>query len=149
MVFLLRLLRKYDLKPWMLWLELTEKSYSNAPEQFFKILRRVKSCGFQIIMDAFGSNFSSIRLLQNLAVDMIKIDLHSFYTQPDNPRVDIILSTIIELTNKLDVKVIIESVETKELAEKMFKMGCYNMQGFYYSRPLTSDDYIEFLSHHI
>ena len=99
-------------------------------------------------MDAFGSNFSSVRLLQNLAVDMIKIDLHSFYTQPDNPRGDIILSTIIELASKLDVKVIIESVETKELAEKMFKMGCYNMQGFYYSRPLTSDDYIEFLSHH-
>lgn len=147
--YLLRLLRKYDLKPWMLWLELTEKSYSHAPEQFFKILRRLKSCGFQVIMDAFGSNFSSVRLLQNLAVDMIKIDLHSFYTQPDNPRGDIILSTIIELASKLDVKVIIESVETKELAEKMFKMGCYNMQGFYYSRPLTSDDYIEFLSHHI
>lgn len=146
--YLLRLLRKYDLKPWMLWLELTEKSYSHAPEQFFKILRRLKSCGFQVIMDAFGSNFSSVRLLQNLAVDMIKIDLHSFYTQPDNPRGDIILSTIIELASKLDVKVIIESVETKELAEKMLNMGCYNMQGFYYSRPLTSDNYIEFLSHH-
>lgn len=146
--YLLRLLRKYDLKPWMLWLELTEKFYSQAPDQFFKILRRLKSCGFQVIMDAFGSNFSSVRLLQNLTVDMIKIDLHSFYTQPDNPRGDIILRTLIELASKLDVKVIIESTETKEQAEKMFNMGCYNMQGFYYSRPLTSDNYIEFLSHH-
>ena len=80
---------------------------------------------------------------------MIKIDLHSFYTQPNNSRGDIILNTVIELANKLDIKLIIESVETKEMAEKMFNMGCYNMQGFYYSRPLTSDNYIEFLSHHI
>ncbi len=144
--YLQRLLRKYDLKPWMLWLELTEKSYSHSPEQFFKTLRRLKSCGFQVIMDAFGSNFSSVKLLQNLTIDMIKIDLRSFYNQPQNQRADIILGTIVELANRLGIKVIIEGVETKELASKMFHMGCHTMQGFYYSKPLTSDSYIEFLS---
>ena len=145
--YLQRLLRKYDLKPWMLWLELTEKSYTHSPEQFLKTLRRLKSCGFQIIMDAFGSNFSSVKLLQNLSVDTIKIDLRSFYNQSETHRADIILASIIDMAEKLGIKVIIEGVETKELAEKMLHMGCHTMQGFYFSKPLTSDNYIEFLSH--
>lgn len=145
--YLQRLLRKYDLKPWMLWLELTEKSYTHSPEQFLKTLRRLKSCGFQIIMDAFGSNFSSVKLLQNLSVDTIKIDLRSFYNQSETHRADIILASIIDMAEKLGIKVIIEGVETKELSEKMLHMGCHTMQGFYFSKPLTSDNYIEFLSH--
>lgn len=145
--YLQRLLRKYDLKPWMLWLELTEKSYTHSPEQFLKTLRRLKSCGFQIIMDAFGSNFSSVKLLQNLSVDTIKIDLRSFYNQSETHRADIILASIIDMAEKLGIKVIIEGVETKELSEKMLYMGCHTMQGFYFSKPLTSDNYIEFLSH--
>ena len=143
--YLQRLLRKYDLKPWMLWLELTEKSYSHFPEQFFRSLRRLKSCGFQVIMDAFGSNFSSVRLLQNSTVDMIKINLRTFYTQAPVERTDIILQSVIDMAHKLNLKVIIEGVETREAAEKMFQMGCCTMQGFYYSKPLTSDSYIELL----
>ena len=143
--YLQQLLRKYDLKPWMLWLELTEKSYSQFPEQFFKSLRRLKSCGFQVIIDAFGSNFSSVGLLQNSTVDMLKINFRTFYTQAPVERTDIILKSVIDMAKKLNIRVIIEGVETKEAAKKMFRMDCCIMQGFYYSKPLTSDSYIELL----
>lgn len=144
--YLLRLLRKYDLQPWMLWLELTERSYNHAPEQLGKILRRLNSCGFSVILDDFGSSFSSLGILRDLTVDMLKIDVRRLYSQGSHARVDIILQGIIHMAKKLDMQVIAEGVETPAQAEMLQIMGCQTMQGFHYARPLNSDAYIEMLA---
>ena len=144
--YLLRLLRKYDLQPWMLWLELTEKSYNHAPEQLTKILRRLNSCGFSVILDDFGSSFSSLGILRDLTIDMLKVDVRRLYAHGNHDRVDIILQAIIDMAKKLNMQVIAEGVETPVQAELLQTMGCHTMQGFHYSRPLNSDAYIELLS---
>lgn len=144
--YLLRLLRKYDLQPWMLWLELTEKSYNHAPEQLTKILRRLNSCGFSVILDDFGSSFSSLGILRDLTIDMLKVDVRRLYAHGNHDRVDIILQAIIDMAKKLNMQVIAEGVETPVQAELLQTMGCHTMQGFHYSLPLNSDAYIELLS---
>ena len=144
--FLLRLMRKYDLQPWMLWLEMTEKAYSQMPVQLTNAIRRLKSCGFYIILDDFGNNYTSLDLIKNMAIDMIKIDVRRFYQQGDTSRSDIILESVIQMARRLKIRIIAEGVETPAMATALQNMGCDTMQGFYYSKPLSSDSYIELLS---
>lgn len=144
--FLLRLMHKYDLQPWMLWLEMNEKAYSRIPAQLANIMRRLKGCGFYIILDDFGSSHTSLHMLQNLAVDMIKIDVRRIYQHGDAGRTDIILESVIQMAHRLKIRIIAEGVETKAIARSLQGFGCDTMQGFYYSKPLSSDSYIELLS---
>lgn len=144
--YLLRLIRKYDLQPWMLWLELTEKAYLESPANLPKIMRRLKSCGFHIILDDFGSSHTGLELLQQLSIDMVKIDVRQLYKTGDSQRTDIILESLIQLAHRLKIRIIAEGVETPAMAAALQKMGCDTMQGFYYSKPLSSDGYIELLS---
>ena len=109
-------------------------------------MRRLKSCGFHIILDDFGSSHTGLELLQQLSIDMVKIDVRQLYKTGDSQRTDIILESLIQLAHRLKIRIIAEGVETPAMAAALQKMGCDTMQGFYYSKPLSSDGYIELLS---
>lgn len=145
--YLMRLLRKYDLQPWMLWLEISEKSYVQSPAQLLRILRRLKSCGFSVIVDDFGSSFSPLGVILDLPIDMLKIDLRRLYAHDKKERLDVALSGVINMVKQLGIEVVAEGVESEQQAAMLHGMQCSNIQGFYYSRPMTSDAYIELLSH--
>lgn len=143
--YLIRLLRKYDLQPWMLWLEISQQAYSNSPPQLKKILHRLKSCGFSIVVDDFGSNFSPLGILLDLPIDMVKIDLQQLYSDNNETRLNIVLSDLISMLEKLNIQLIASGAESASQSRMLEKMGCHRMQGFYYAHPLTSDEYIDLL----
>ena len=145
---LTQLLRKYGLQPWMMWLKLTEKVYISAPkQQLSKILKRLKSYGFTILLDDFGSSISSLNLLSELNnIDILKIEMQHFDDPQIQKRANIVLHSLIDMAEKLDLKTIIKGLQNQEQVSEIRQLGNPSIQGIYYHPPLTSDEYINLLS---
>ncbi len=130
------LLKKYDLEPNMLRLEITESVYMDEPEQLINQVKLFKERGFTVEMDDFGSGFSSLNMLKNVPVDVLKIDFKFLHGAEEKTRSGIILSSILKMAHQMDMPVICEGVETQDQADFMKNIGCRLMQGYYFARPM-------------
>ena len=139
------LLRKYNLKSSMLKLEITESAYIENPQQLIKVLKRLQAYGFQVMMDDFGSGYSSLDMLKNLPVDVLKIDMSFVHELEKSQRAAIIMKSIIQMTKWLEMDIIVEGVETKEQLDLLTELGCRKIQGYYFARPMPSGDCMEML----
>lgn len=138
-------LRKTNLDPRMLDLEITENDLLYNREESLKTLARLKDCGISISIDDFGTGYSSLSYLQKFPIDTLKID-QSFIREVVNSSNDqAIVTSIIQLAHNMKLKVIAEGVETKEMVEFLNKRNCDEIQGFLYSKPLPADEVTFFI----
>ncbi|WP_196593482.1 EAL domain-containing protein [Pectinatus sottacetonis] len=144
--FLDALVKKYDIPPHFLELELTESAYINNAEQIITITKELQSIGFIILMDDFGSGFSSLNMLKDVNVNVLKIDLKFLQGTDQSSRSGKILNSIVHMAKTINLPVIIEGVETQQQAEFLRSIGCNWAQGYYYSKPLSVDDYEAIIS---
>lgn len=133
---LIAMVKKYDLEPSLLELELTESAYTENPQQIIEVTKKLQSLGFSILMDDFGSGYSALNMLKDLSVDVLKIDLHFLDSQDESGRSGNILNSVVRMAEWLNIPVIAEGVETKQQADFMRDIGCYRVQGYYYSKPV-------------
>ena len=143
--FLTGLLEKYDLEPWMLKLEITESAYTDNPQQLIAVIGAFREHGFPVLMDDFGSGYSSLNMLKNLPVDTLKIDMGFVQELESSERASSIMKFILKLAEDLDMGVVVEGVETKAQLDLLAKIGCADIQGFYFSRPLPYENYMKLL----
>lgn len=136
-----RMVKKYDLDPALLELELTESAYTENPQQIIAVTKKLQSLGFSILMDDFGSGYSSLNMLKDISVDVLKIDLHFLDSTDESGRGGNILNSIMRMAEWLNIPVIAEGVETRQQADFMRDIGCYNVQGYYYSKPIRIDEF--------
>ena len=139
--FLMRLLAQYDLSPDLLKLEITESAYTENPHQITSVIKEFRTKGFRILMDDFGSGYSSLNMLKNLPVDILKIDMAFVQEVEKSQRANAILHFMMELSQALDMGVVVEGVETKPQIDILAALGCEDIQGFYFSRPLPVPDF--------
>lgn len=139
------LLRKYDLNPSMLNIEITESAYMENPQQLIKVLKRLQSYGFKVLMDDFGSGYSSLNMLKKLPVDVLKVDMRFVQELESDKRAAIIMKSIVQMAKMLETEIIVEGVETKEQVAFLTNLGCHIIQGYYYARPMSCDDCMEML----
>ncbi|SHK52505.1 diguanylate cyclase (GGDEF) domain-containing protein [Selenomonas ruminantium] len=141
------LTEKYNLNPRFLELELTESAYVENPQQIIEITRALQEKGFVILMDDFGSGYSSLNMLKDLPVDILKIDLKFLANSQgvENGRADSILNSVVRMAKRLAVPVIAEGVENQEQVDFLRTIGCEYAQGYFYSEPVPLDDYRELL----
>lgn len=131
------LVEKYGIEPEKLKLEITETVFMHDIKLHTQVLSKLQNFGFSIEMDDFGSGYSSLNMLKNLTVDILKIDMF-FLSQPQNTeKSKLILNRIIKMAKKLGLTVISEGVESKENAEFLKKSGCDFFQGYLYSKPVS------------
>ena len=147
--FLSLLLEKYDLEPWMLKLEVTESAYTDNQVQLLDMISTFKSLGFSVLMDDFGSGYSSLNMLKDMPLDTIKVDMAFIRELEKSPRVAVILKFIVELTNALGMSTVVEGVETKVQADYVASLGDVSIQGYYFSRPLPIKDYEKLLDKYL
>ncbi len=133
---LLGLLKKYRLSPDKLRLEITESAYMDEPEKLIGIAERLRDKGFTIEMDDFGSGFSSLNMLKEVPVDVLKMDLRFLAHNGQSKKGGNIISSVIRMAQALNLEVIAEGVETSEQAEALRSMGCSVMQGFLFSKAV-------------
>lgn len=143
--FLLSLLQKYELEPSMIKLEIMENAYMDEPEKIISMIQEFRSCGFEVMLDDFGSGHSSLSMLKNLPVDVLKIDISFTQEAGSSKRVNSILKFIMNLSKELEMEVIIEGVETKEQLEVIQSLGGHEIQGYYFGKPMPKEDFMRTL----
>ncbi|MHB1949202.1 MAG: putative bifunctional diguanylate cyclase/phosphodiesterase [Gammaproteobacteria bacterium] len=140
-------LKEAQLKPDSLELELPERALINH-KHTLKIIKSLKKLGVSIAIDDFGIGYSSLNDLKELNIDRIKIN-SAFIQQIDNKKEDeIIVRSVIDLAKHLKIHVLAEGVETAEQVEFLKKNQCGEVQGFYFSRPLTAQQFEILIKNH-
>lgn len=138
-----RLVEKYDIDPALLNVEITETAIINGPELLLRTVDKLHRRGFRVEIDDFGSGYSSLKMLKDLNADVLKIDREFLRHTVHERRVKLILSSIIRLARDLDMSVIAEGVENREMIDMLSEMGCHRFQGFYFSRPIPEKAFEE------
>ena len=121
--------------------ELTESAFS-ADNSYMKMLAaKLQTKHFKVLMDDFGSGYSSLNTLKEIPVDILKIDLKFLSAGSDNERANLIIKHVVEMANDLGLFIVVEGVENKEQVRFLLDIGCRIAQGFYYYRPITVEEY--------
>jgi EAL domain-containing protein (putative c-di-GMP-specific phosphodiesterase class I) len=142
------MVREYGVEPSKLRLEITESVMMTDDENRMKILRDMQSCGFLIEMDDFGSGYSSLNLLREMPVDVLKIDMVFLRNTADQERerARTIVEDVISMANHLSITSLTEGVETEYQYSKLREMGCQLYQGFYFAKPMPVEEFEQYLS---
>ena len=136
------LVSKYGVSPAQFELEITETAMMQAPDFALQQMRRLKDYGFSIALDDFGTGHSSLSYLKRFPIDKLKID-RSFICHLDTEEQDRnITATIIRLAKYLNMHVVAEGVESAEQVKFLSVMGCDELQGYYFSKPLPPEELI-------
>ena len=142
---LLGLVKKYDLDPAYLHLEITESAYMEDPDQLLPTITELRSIGFVIEMDDFGSGYSSLNMLNQMELDILKLDMKFIQNETSKPLEQGILRFVVELARWMNLSVVAEGVETRAQLERLRKIGCDYVQGYFFSKPLAADEFEKLL----
>ncbi|MCR5452494.1 MAG: EAL domain-containing protein [Lachnospiraceae bacterium] len=139
---------KYNISPSFLNLEITETAEIGADEMkgLGELMTNLKEQGLTFSLDDFGSGFAAIDYLIQLPVEIVKIDKMILWNAMEDPSSMAVLRNTMSMISEVGKKVLVEGVETKEMADILVANGCDYMQGYLYSRPLPEDEYIVFLN---
>lgn len=135
------LVKKYDIEPHMIKLEITETAVVMDFNRQVELISRLRQSGFIVEMDDFGSGYSSLNMLKDIHVDVLKIDMAFLKKAGDEERSRKILQMIISLSKQLDMPVITEGVETKEQVAFLTEMGCDMFQGYFFAKPMPVEEF--------
>ena len=141
------LLEKYRLPARLIKIEITESAYVEDTAAVRETVRRLRSLGFLVLMDDFGSGYSSLNMLRSLNVDIIKLDAQFLHISKNESRKGIsILESIISMAKTMAMPVIVEGVETIEQINFLSDLGCRYMQGYYFYRPMPVEEFETLIS---
>ncbi|MBE3027045.1 sensory box protein/response regulator [Janthinobacterium sp. BJB1] len=141
----LKAIRKYDIAPDLLELELTESSLMSNAEETISVLRNLKALGIQISIDDFGTGYSSLAYLKRFPIDKLKIDIAFVREVTSNPDDAAIVLAIISMAHSMKLQVIAEGVEKDAQLAYLRRHGCDEMQGYYFSRPVPQEEFEQML----
>ncbi len=136
--------KKYDVDPKYLGIEITESSMLDNETDLIALVRKLRDNNFYVLMDDFGSGYSSLGLLKSIPINVLKLDKSFFNNMEAGDRSMAVVSSAIQLAKNLKLKTIAEGVETLEILEMLKKMGCDIVQGYYYAKPLFQEDFKNF-----
>ncbi|MBR2282395.1 MAG: EAL domain-containing protein, partial [Spirochaetales bacterium] len=126
-------------------LEITESAYSSDSSQLVQAVRVLQNAGFRIEIDDFGTGYSSLNRLAEMPVDVIKLDMSFVRRIHENSTMLSIVQLIIQMAKSLGAPVIAEGVELEQQYQLLKEMGCDIVQGYYFSKPLPSEDFETFI----
>lgn len=132
---------QYNLPPELMHIEITETAYTGESEAVDKLTADLHTRGFSTYMDDFGTGQSTLAMLKNVNVDVIKLDRTFVPTDRDQGRSAQIVSSMLEMAQSLHLPVVVEGVETNEQANMLRQMGARYAQGFLYYRPMPAKDF--------
>lgn len=132
---------KYDVPVKYLRVEITESAIVGGSDRVNEIVKRLRECGYVVEMDDFGSGYSSLNVLREVDLDVIKLDMLFLSEKANNNRGGTIISSIVRMAKWLDMPVIAEGVETMGQADFLRSIGCEYIQGYLYSKPLPEEEF--------
>ena len=141
------LIKKYEIPSRLLEIEITESAYAENFDQLIATVNELRACGFTVLMDDFGSGYSSLNMLSNIELDILKIDMKFLDTSNhQNTRNSSILESITSMGRWLGLRMIAEGVETHEQVDRLLNLDCEYMQGYYFYKPMSREHFCELLA---
>ena len=138
---LLHTTEKYHLPVSRLHLEITESAYTENPSQIINTVEHLRNLGFVIEMDDFGSGYSSLNMLNQMPLDILKLDMEFVQSETAKPVNQGILQFIMKLARFMKLNVVAEGVEIKEQLEHLKVIDCDFAQGYYFAKPMPCGDF--------
>ena len=127
-------------------IELTESAFFDDKNAIVETIKKLKSYGFEVSMDDFGSGYSSLNSLKDMPLDVLKLDAEFFRGKNEEDRGEIVVSEAIKLAKSLKMRTVAEGVEEEEQVKFLAEQGCDMIQGFYYAKPMPKEDFIKRMS---
>ena len=137
---------KYNVPPKYLRVEITESAVIGGSKKVAQVVKELHDSGYIVEMDDFGTGYSSLNVLKDIDFDIIKLDMRFLATDSGNHRGGTILSSVVRMSQWLDIPIIAEGVETAAQADYLESIGCDHVQGYFYSKPLCEKDFEQLLN---
>ncbi len=135
--YLYALTMRYNIPSNLIKVEITESTYAEESEAVSKLVDDLKNKGFAVLMDDFGSGYSSLNMLSGLSVDIIKLDMRFIQFEEMNERKGIsIIESIVHMSKSMGMPIVAEGVETKEQVQFLRNLGCRYIQGYFFYKPM-------------
>ncbi len=139
--FITKIVKENGLEPKDYMLEITESAYTEDSKHIIEVVEKLRSLGHKIEMDDFGSGYSSLNMLTSMPIDALKMDKAFIRNiKPDNKEMELV-TLVLKIAQTLDVPVIAEGVETEEECMLLKNAGCDIIQGYYFSKPLSPEEF--------
>ena len=139
------LIKKYELPTEVIKIEITESAYVDNGS-VADAVTRLREKGFLVLMDDFGSGYSSLNMLRNLNIDVIKLDAQFLRMGGDDRKGIQIMESIVNMATTMGVPIIVEGVETRQETDFLSGLGCSYVQGYYFYRPMPKEDFQNLIS---
>lgn len=144
-----RRFEKYNLPPNLIEIEILERASEGDVYNLINVTEKLHSYGFFVAMDDFGSGQSSLNMLSEVPIDVIKFDQHFLRKKDAADGNANMINVLIELGKQLNKKTLFEGVETEEQRNMLRDLECDQVQGYFYSKPLSEKDFVEFVKSHV
>ena len=135
-------IKKHQIERALLELEITETA---SDEQIGQMAMRLKMNGFTLLMDDFGSGYSSLNVLLETPFDVIKLDKKFMDNMMASDKGKLILEHTVSMSQELGLGLLAEGVETKEQVALLDQIGCDHVQGYYFAKPMPQEEFFELL----
>ncbi len=141
---ILQLMEKYSVRPEQINLEITETAAAHSQNIMAENIRVLAAAGIPFSLDDFGIGYSNMRRVASLPLHIVKLD-KSFTELEENPRLEVVVRNTINMIKDMDMKIVVEGIETEKLVKQFSDMQCEYIQGYYFSRPLPREEFINFI----
>ena len=142
-----RTMNRYNIKPGQINFEITETFEEGISSAMDENIRILMERGISFSMDDFGTGYSNIARIASLPVNLFKLDKSIVQSAFESETSYMVMINIVKIIKSLNKKIVAEGVETEEQAKQIIRLGCDNIQGFFYARPMPQNQFLEFLRH--
>lgn len=132
---------RYNIDPQYFRIEITESAYNDNPAQLLETIGRLREKCYPVLMDDFGSGYSSLNTLKDIPIDILKLDMKFMQGFEKNGKVGTIVTSVSRMAKWLNIPMLAEGVETKEQFDFLVSVGCAYIQGYYFSRPVPEEEF--------
>ncbi len=137
-------LHMYQVQPNQINLEITETAASYSQQTMMENLHILKEAGISFSLDDFGTGYSNMRRIASLPLHLVKLD-KSFTDFNKNPKLFIVLENTIRMIKDMDMKIVVEGIETENMVKQFAELECEYIQGYFYSKPIPKDAFVTFI----
>ena len=126
-------------------MEITESAYTENPNQLVRTVDALRRLGFVVEMDDFGSGYSSLNMLSQMSLDILKLDMKFIQNELTKPAERSLLEDVIRMAHRVCLSVVAEGVETAGQRDRLRELGCDYAQGYFFAKPMPASDFEKLL----
>lgn len=141
-----QIMQKYNVDGSQINLEITETALVENQEILVENMQKINEMGITFSLDDYGTGYSTITYMMTMPFKIVKIDKSILWSSFENEKAMIALCASINMIKDMEMEIVVEGIESEEMADKLSELGCDYLQGFYYSRPLPEEEFLKFLT---